>query len=107
MPNCTEQPRATAPSWVEHWLDRYCGPDEHDFALLTPQTLGCRRCGKVTVIVRATCVICEIPGERSVSLMHGANPARRLVGELCGSCSDEFTVRGEIRGWVLVPGARF
>ena len=86
-------------SWVEHWLQRYCTPGEHDFRAQGADTLVCRRCRKEELIGGSTCLICGIPGEFPLTLRHQNGEERLLAGRLCGPCHDDFAERAVIAGW--------
>lgn len=86
--------------WVEHWLDRYCAPGEHDFYESRLGVLSCTRCLKEELAGGATCLVCGIPGERPSALV-GESRTDPLKGKLCGPCMDDFRDRHSIRGWSL------
>ncbi len=92
-------------SWVEHWLDRYCEPGEHEYRAVRAGVSVCTRCGKQAISERETCLICGIPGEGPAEIASVRSPGLRRRGTLCGLCRDEFRERPAIRGWHLVRSA--
>jgi hypothetical protein len=90
--------------WVEHWLDRYCAPGEHDLYESRAGVLACIRCRKEELAGGTTCMVCGIPGERFSALVGGSRPGS-LTGKLCGPCMDDFGDRRSIRGWSVAAAA--
>jgi hypothetical protein len=86
-------------SWVEHWLDRYCAPGEHDFRAVRAGVLVCQRCEKEELLGGSTCIVCGIPGEHPTVLVHTNGDVTKVPGKLCGPCLDDFVATPNIRGW--------
>lgn len=103
-PDATSEETSRTRGWVEHWLDRYCPPGEHNFRIFELEQLTCGECGKHRLADHSTCMVCDIPGDRDATLISSADPERRLEGHLCGPCMDDFRGRGLIRGWSLADG---
>jgi len=101
MQDMTQRPNPGTDGWVEHWLDRYCPPDEHRYRAFDRYRVTCAVCGKNALLGRRTCMICEIPGEHGARLIHGAGSGHGLEGKLCGPCLDDLRSRGAVRGWSL------
>ena len=87
--------------WVEHWLDRYCAPGEHQFRAVRPGVVVCQRCEKEELVGGGTCIVCGIPGEKPVVLVHSNGATVTVKGKLCGPCLDDFRAARDIRGWRL------
>ncbi len=85
--------------WVEHWMDRYCAPGEHDFKVARVGVLVCQRCDKEELVGGTTCIVCGIPGEHPAVLVHSNGDFVRVPGKLCGPCLDDFDATPTIRGW--------
>ena len=82
-------------------MDEYCEPGEHEFRAYRPGALVCSLCAKEEMLQGGTCLICGVPGEGSFALVSAVMPVDRYDGKLCDRCSDEFSKRHIIRGWML------
>ncbi|MGE5595421.1 MAG: hypothetical protein ACM3S1_05235 [Hyphomicrobiales bacterium] len=87
--------------WVESNLAAYCEPGEHQF-LMAEGPLGairwCAVCLKEERTDGSGCIICDLRGQRLVTLTNGR---RRVGGAICAACYAGFAEEGRIAGWSI------